>query len=76
VGSDVGGKAAAIHLSFLASCAQNKIDPVAYLTDVFTRIATTPATELSKLLPNHWAQSRKASNLQAAPSENNSSKMP
>ena len=76
VGSDVGGKAAAIHLSFLASCAQNKIDPVAYLTDVFTRISTTPPEQLSQLLPNHWAQFRKASILQARPSESNSSKMP
>jgi len=59
VGSDLGGKAAAIHLSFLASCKRNKIDPVAYLADVFTRINSLKTSELEQLLPNRWAQSRK-----------------
>lgn len=59
VGSDLGGKAAAIHLSFLASCKRNKIDPVAYLADVFTRINSMKTSELEQLLPNRWSQSRK-----------------
>ena len=76
VGSDAGGKAAAIHLSFLASCKQNKIDPVAYLTDVFTRINSMKTSELWQLLPDRWAQARKESNIQANSSENNLSKKP
>jgi transposase len=76
VGSDAGGKAAAIHLSFLASCKQNKIDPVAYLTDVFTRINSMKTSELAQLLPDRWAQARKESNTQANSSENNLSKKP
>lgn len=76
VGSDAGGKAAAIHLSFLASCKQNKIDPVAYLTDVFTRINSMKTGELWQLLPDRWAQARKESNIQANSSENNLSKKP
>ena len=35
-GSDAGGKAAAIHLSFVSSCNRLGIDPLKYLTDVYT----------------------------------------
>jgi transposase/regulator of replication initiation timing len=60
VGSDAGGRAAAIHLSFMASCKANNINPVEYLTDVFTRINSMKTSELAQLLPNRWAKSRKA----------------
>jgi transposase len=59
VGSDAGGRAAAIHLSFMASCKANKVNPVEYLTDVLTRINSLKTSELEQLLPNRWAQSRK-----------------
>jgi transposase len=59
VGSDTGGRAAAIHLSFMASCKANNINPVEYLTDVLTRINSMKTNELDQLLPNRWAQSRK-----------------
>jgi len=61
VGSDAGGKAAAIHLSFMASCKANNINPVEYLTDVFTRINSLKTSELHQLLPNQWAKSKKGS---------------
>jgi transposase len=59
VGSDAGGRAAAIHLSFMASCKANNINPVEYLTDVLTRINSMKTSELAQLLPDRWAQSRK-----------------
>lgn len=58
VGSDAGGKAAAIHLSFIASCNNLNIDPLEYLTDVFTRINSMKMNELDQLLPDRWAAMR------------------
>lgn len=53
-GSDAGGRAAAIHLSFIVSCNRNNIDPVAYLTDVLGRINDMKTSELEQLLPDRW----------------------
>lgn len=58
VGSDAGGKAAAIHLSFISSCNRLGIDPLEYLTDVYTRINTMKTSGLKQLLPDRWAQNR------------------
>jgi transposase len=58
VGSDAGGKAAAIHLSFIASCNRLGIDPLEYLTDVYTRINSMKTSELDQLLPDRWARNR------------------
>lgn len=58
-GSDAGGRAAAIHLSFVASCERNKVDPLAYLTDVFTRINSMKFSELEQLLPDRWVPTPK-----------------
>jgi transposase len=60
VGSDAGGKAAATHLSFMASCKRNNINPVDYLTDVFTRINSMKTSELDQLLPHRWAEIQKS----------------
>jgi len=54
-GSDAGGKAIAILLSLIASAKRNKIDPQAYLTDVFTRINSMKTSELGELIPDRWA---------------------
>jgi len=53
-GSDAGARAAAIHLSFIASCNRNDIDPVEYLADVFSRINDLKVSELEQLLPDRW----------------------
>ena len=60
VGSDAGGIAAATHLSFIASCKRNDINPVEYLTDVFTRINSMKTSELPQLLPHRWAEIQKS----------------
>jgi len=61
VGSDAGGRAAAIHLSFIASCNRNNIDPIAYLTDVLSRINDLKTSELEQLLPDRWRPQELAS---------------
>ena len=55
LGSDNGGKTAAILRSFVGTCQLNKIDPFAYLKDILSRIATHPINRISELLPNNWA---------------------
>ncbi len=54
VGSERGGRAAATHFSFIASCKMNAVEPFAYLVDVLTRLPSTPTAELRQLLPNRW----------------------
>ena len=58
VGSERGGRAAAIHFSLLASCKRHGHDPWVYLRDVLTRLpAMLPGAseeELLALLPHRW----------------------
>jgi transposase len=57
-GSDKGGKAAAIHLSFISSCNRLGIDPLEYLTDIYSKINNVNYSELRDLLPDRWQQKR------------------
>lgn len=54
VGSDQGGKTAAVLFSFTASCKQLGIHSFAYLRDVLTRLPTHPPDRLEELLPHRW----------------------
>ena len=55
-GSDGGGEHWAILASLIETCKLNAVDPHAYLSDVFTRLANNhPITRLNELLP--WAYS-------------------
>ena len=54
LGSDQGGQTAAVLFSFTATCKHLRIDPFAYLRDVFDRLATHPAERLDELLPHRW----------------------
>jgi hypothetical protein len=59
LGSDQGGRTAAILFSVMASCKANQVEPFAYLRDVLTRLAESePAhtSELDALLPDAWLQ--------------------
>jgi transposase len=60
VGSDVGGRTAAVWYSFTATCKLLKIDVFAYLRDVFERVPTHPADRLDELLPHRWQAARAA----------------
>lgn len=58
LGSDRGGRAAAVHFSLLASCKRHGLDPWAYYRDILTRLpAMLPGAsqeDLLSLLPHLW----------------------
>jgi len=58
LGSDRGGRAAAIHFSLIASCLRNNAEPFAYLRDLLTRLPTllpgASRDTLRSLLPDRW----------------------
>jgi transposase len=57
VGSERGGETAAILYSLVATCKRLRIDPFAYLRDVFARMPEIRAQEqLHHLLPDRWIQ--------------------
>jgi transposase len=60
LGSDNGGRTAAILTSLTASCKQLGIDPFEYLRDVFQNISTHPKSRLDELLPDKWSSARAA----------------
>jgi transposase len=57
LGSDNGGKTAAVLFSFTATCKHLDIDTFAYLRDVFERLPTHPPATLDELLPHRWQHS-------------------
>jgi hypothetical protein len=65
LGSDNGGRTAAILYSIVASAKRHHLDPQAYLTDVLRRLpAITNPLALRGLLPDRWAKSHPESIVQ------------
>lgn len=60
VGSDEGGRRAAIHYSVVATCKRHDVDPFAYLRDVLARLPTHPASRIDELLPHRWKAAQAA----------------
>jgi transposase len=60
LGSDNGGRTAAVLTSFTATCKRLGIEPLAYLRDIFDRISTHLASRLAELLPDQWRAERRA----------------
>ena len=56
MGSERGGKSAAIAYSLIETAKLNGIDPQAWLTDVLGRIADHKITRIDELLPWHYPQ--------------------
>jgi transposase len=56
VGSQGGGKSAAVAYSLIETAKLNGVDPQAWLTDVLKRIADHKITRLDELLPWRYAQ--------------------
>ena len=58
LGSDNGGRTAAVLYSFVASAKRHHLNVEAYLADVLRRLPTiTNPLALRALLPDRWAQS-------------------
>jgi hypothetical protein len=51
MGSDAGGERAAALYSLVETAKLNGVDPMAYLTEVFSRIADHPINRAAELLP-------------------------
>ena len=54
LGSDRGGRTAAVLYSFTGTCKHHDIDPFAYLQDVLSRLPSMAPGQLDELLPNVW----------------------
>jgi transposase len=54
VGSDNGGRTAAVLFSFTSTCHRLGVEPWAYLQDVLKRLPSLPAERLPELLPDRW----------------------
>lgn len=64
VGSDRGGETAAVLYTLVATCKRLRIDPFAYLRDVFTRLPEiTTDEQLQELLPDRWIDGHPESRL-------------
>ena len=60
-GSVRGGEAAATIYTLIESCKAVDVQPVEYLTDVLSRLATHPANRIVELTPSRWKELRAAS---------------
>jgi transposase len=58
LGSDEGGRTAAILTSITTTCKRLGVDPFEYLRDIFQRISTHPQNSLDDLLPDKWKLAR------------------
>jgi|TARA_Y100000310_G_scaffold330226_1_gene401519 transposase len=53
-GNQTAGETAAKLFTLTKTCNRHRIDPFAYLQDVYARLPTTSASELPSLLPDRW----------------------
>lgn len=56
VGSDEGAKWNAAFVSLIASCELHKLEPWAYLRDLFCLLPTWPKTRVLELCPKNWRE--------------------
>ena len=54
VGSERGGRAAALYLGLIQSCKACDVNPWAYFDDILRRIMSHPIHRLRELLPDQW----------------------
>jgi transposase len=66
LGSDRGGKTAAVLYSLTGTCRHHDIDPFAYLADILRRLPSQPAGRLDELLPDVWFASHPAARRKTA----------
>lgn len=73
-GSSAGGNAAAVFFTLTATCRRLKIDPYAYLKDVFERMPQCDPEDpvsLTPLLPDHWLAAHPESQIQIRVTQSN-----
>jgi transposase len=58
-GSHQAAQGAAMMYSFLGSCKLNNVEPLAWFTDILTRIPDCKMSQLDNLLPNKWKDNNK-----------------
>jgi transposase len=56
LGSETGGRTAAVLMSLLSTCWANHVNAWTYLKDVFDRLPTQPDDQLEELLPHIWVE--------------------
>ena len=54
LGSDTGGRTAAILYSLTDTAKRHGLDPFVYFRDVLATIAATPLSQLDQFLPERW----------------------
>jgi transposase len=59
-GSEDGGEAGTILLSFVQTCRGLGIHPAEYLEDIFRRLMGHNSQKLKELLPDHWLAAKKS----------------
>jgi transposase len=64
VGSPEGARANTTFVSLLASCAMHKLEPWAYLRDLFCLLPNWPARRVLELAPANWTELLKDPNIQ------------
>lgn len=57
LGSDNGGRTAAVLITLISSAKRHGLDPFRYLRDVIARISEHPERQLEELLPDRWRDS-------------------
>jgi transposase len=57
-GNKEAGENLAALYTVVATCIAHEVDPLAYLTDVLTRLDSTSANQIEQLLPQNWAPNR------------------
>ncbi len=55
LGSERGGRAAAVYMTLLATCKRAKVNPFDYFQDVLGRIMSHSTANLDELLPGNWS---------------------
>jgi transposase len=74
LGSDKGGRTAAVLFSFTATCKHLGIDTFAYLRDVLGRLPTHPPDRLEEFLPHQWQAAKSAGKATSSASKDADSK--
>jgi transposase len=60
-GSVEGGQTAALYMTLVQTCHRLGVDPFEYLKDVFTRLPSTPISEIDQFLPDRWREAHMTS---------------